>query len=359
MFSKYKCIEIENKNIWDNFLESSSNPQVLQSYSWGEIKHNFSWKPIRLGIYENEELKGVILLLKKTIPFSGGKSIFYAPRGPVINYSDSEILKSLIKGIIEINKYHKAIVLKIDPFILENDEHNKKILIDCGFIKTNEQIQPRCTFIVNLEKTPEEMLMSFEPKTRYNIKLAEKKGVKINRVEDEKGVSVFYNLLCETAKRDEFTIHTENYYQTIWKLLRNDNNKCEIFLASVEDKIISGVFLFIFKDTCWYMYGASNNSYRNYMPNQLIHWEIIKWVKSLGIKKYDLWGIPCNIQPEHPLWGVYRFKKGFGGENIKLIGCYDLPLKKFYYNILNKGLYIYRKAINLKTRKSLDNALEE
>ncbi|MBI4652494.1 peptidoglycan bridge formation glycyltransferase FemA/FemB family protein [Candidatus Desantisbacteria bacterium] len=356
--SEYKFIEIKEKNIWDSFIENTGNPQILQTYAWGEIKRNFSWEPLRFGFYQDDKLKGAVLLLKKIIPFSGGKSIFYAPRGPILDYHDSSILNGLLEGVRQINKYHKAIVLKIDPFISEDDEESKKKFLQCGFIKAEQEIQPRCTFIVDLEMSIDEISKNFEPKTRYNIKLAVEKGVIIKKTDGEEGVSIFYTLLQETAKRDKFVIHSEEYYKTVWNLLKNDK-RCEIFLAYVDNKVVAGVFLFIFNNTCWYMYGASNNLYRNYMPNQLLHWEVISWAQSLGIKNYDLWGIPCNLYPEHPLWGVYRFKKGFGGKQVKLIGSYDLPLSGFYYFLWKKGLDIYRKAINLKTRKSLNSALEE
>ncbi|MBI5416781.1 peptidoglycan bridge formation glycyltransferase FemA/FemB family protein [Candidatus Poribacteria bacterium] len=358
MNKNYECKEIKSKEIWDEFLRNNPNTQILQSYAWGEIKHKYSWDAIRLGIFLNNELKGVILLLKRKLPFSGGRSILYAPRGPIIDFNDSEIFGNLIDGIKKISKKHKAIVLKIDPFISNDDENKKKILHNYGFIKINQQIQPRCTFILDIDKPEDIILANFESKTRYNIKVAIKKGVKIKRAGDrEEGVAVFYDLLKKTASRDQFTIHSKDYYHTVWNMLKADN-RCEIFLASVEDKIAAGVFLFIFNKTCWYMYGASDNIYRNHMPNQLLHWEIILWAKQQGIKEYDLWGIPCDAHENHPLWGVYRFKKGFNGKLVKLIGCYDLPLSNLYF-LWNKSLGVYKKIMNLKTRKSLNSALEE
>ncbi|MBI5206954.1 MAG: peptidoglycan bridge formation glycyltransferase FemA/FemB family protein [Candidatus Firestonebacteria bacterium] len=358
MSFEYKCVEINEKNIWDEYLLNTTNPQILQSYAWGEVKKKYSWQPIRLGIYKEKELKGVILLLKKLIPFSGGRSIFYAPRGPIIDYDNPDILKNLIKGIKKLNNYHKAVLLKIDPFIYENNEKALYTLKECGFIKTQEQIQPRSTFIIDLERPCEEIIKSFEHKTRYNIKIAINKGVKVDIAEDEKGVSLFYELLKKTAQRNRFVIHEEEYYHTIWHLLHN-NGGCSIFLASVNNEIVAGVFIFIFGEMCWYMYGASNDMFRNCMPNYLLHWEVIQWALKKGLKKYDLWGIPSNPTQDHPLWGVYRFKKGFNGEHVNLIGCYDLPISKLYYYIFQRGLVVYKKFVNLKTRGTLDSALEE
>ena len=132
-----------------------------------------------------------------------------------------------------------------------------------------------------------------------------------------------------------------------------------LFIAYHEGKPIAGVFIFCFGDRIWYMYGASSNIYRNFMPNHALHWHVIKWAKSAGYKTYDLWGIPSNPTEKHPLWGVYRFKKGFNGRLVKYVGVYDLPLQPVFYHLFDKGLNLWQNIRSLVTKGKIEDSLSE
>ena len=342
---------------WNNFVASTEESPIIQSAEWGELKRISGWKPIRIAIFEENKIVGGISILKRKIPFVG-KSIFYAPRGPVLDFHNEEIFSLLISKIKEIAKLHNAIVLKVDPEILETDSKANKILKENNFIFVKKQIQPRATFFVDLAKNLDDLLASFESKTRYNIRLSARKGVKIEEVTSLEGVKIFYDIYLKTAKRDTFIIHNFEYYKKVVEIMA-DKKMVHIFIAYFQEKPIAGVYIFTFGQKVWYVYGCSSNEYRNVMPNHALHWEVIKWAKQNGYKTYDLWGIPANPYPKHPLYGVYRFKKGFNGELKKFVGMYDLVLQPFWYNLMNKGIKTYVAIRSLIKKGKISDSLGE
>ncbi|MFH1761920.1 MAG: peptidoglycan bridge formation glycyltransferase FemA/FemB family protein, partial [bacterium] len=219
-------------------------------------------------------------------------------------------------------------------------------------------IQPRATLLIDLEPPLEEIMASFEEKTRYNIRLAEKKGVKVKAMPNEEGVRIFYKIYQETAKRDGFLIHPIDYYLKIFEQLVN-NGMGVILVAFYEDEPIAAIFNFCLGKKTWYMYGSSSKKNRNVMPNHALHWDFIKWAKGTGYKTYDLWGIPANPAPGHPLWGVYRFKKGFSSNLVKWMGAYDLPLNRFYYQLFDKGMKVWQSVRSLIKKGRIIDSLSE
>jgi lipid II:glycine glycyltransferase (peptidoglycan interpeptide bridge formation enzyme) len=251
-----------------------------------------------------------------------------------------------------------AIVLKIDPEIEENDYAVIEMLKAKGFIRKKKQVQPRSTYLIDLTSSLDDILMGFEEKTRYNIRLAEKKLVKVHEDSTEKGIDIFYKLYKETCKRDTFLIHPRAYYTRLKKELI-DKGMANVFIATLNNIPIAAVFSFTFGERVWYMYGASANSYRNVMPNHAVHWHLIKWAKEKGKKIYDLWGIPVKPKEGHPLFGVWRFKKGFNGILKNWIGVYDLPFDKLSYVLFDKGVEFFQAARSLLTKGRISDSLSE
>jgi len=342
---------------WNNFVAQSKLCTLLQSSEWGEFKKISSWQPIRIGIYKDEQIIGGISILKRKIPLIG-KSLFYAPRGPILDFHNKEILSILIEKIKKVAKKHNGIILKIDPEIEEDDEKSRKVLEQLNFKFIQKQIQPRATFLIDLTEDLDTILMKCKSKHRYNIRLSHRKGVKVKEMTNEKGMEFFYDIYLKTARRNNFMIHPRAYYQRILKIM-GKKGMVHIFIAYYKEEPIAGVYIFSFGEKIWYIYGSSSNKYRNTMPNHALHWEVIKWAKVKGYKIYDLCGIPAKPHPDHPLFGVYRFKKGFQGTKKIFIGMHDLVLQPFWYHLLNKGIKTYTSMRSLIKKGKISDSLAE
>ncbi|MFC1510912.1 lipid II:glycine glycyltransferase FemX, partial [Candidatus Margulisiibacteriota bacterium] len=221
-----------------------------------------------------------------------------------------------------------------------------------------KQVQPRATFLVDLTPEADDILKSFEEKTRYNIRLAMKKDVTVEEEVDKKGIETFYKLYIQTAQRDNFLIHPPEYYQAIRELLFEKGLGTN-FVAYYEGQPIAAVIVFCFGSKVWYMYGASSSEHRKLMPNHLLHWRVIKWAKRMNFKTYDLWGIPARPKEGHPLWGVYRFKKGFRGKMVMNVGAYDFPYSPLYYRLFEHGVIWAKNLRSLLTKGKIEDSLGE
>jgi peptidoglycan pentaglycine glycine transferase (the first glycine) len=352
-----KIITFPEKERWNQFVANSPYSSILQSYEWGELKANFGWRPLRIVLEENEKIVAGISILKREIPVIR-HSLFYAPRGPIVNFYDKGLLDSLMEAVEKEAERNHAISLKIDPELPAGAAEPLQNLKAVGFEPSLKQVQPRATFILDLERDLDEIMKSCEEKTRYNIRLAERKGVTVKEDNSAKGIAIFHELYQVTAKRDNFLVHPLVYYQRVRDVLFAAGHGTN-FVAYYEGKPVAAVIIFAFGKKIWYMYGASASEYRNVMPNHLLHWEVIKWAKEQGYKEYDLWGIPANPHEGHPLFGVYRFKKGFNGELVKYIGAYDFPISPLLHFGFEHGVAWLQGARSLITKGKIEDSLSE
>ena len=319
---------------WDKFLSQYPNTHFLQSSEWGELKSRFGWRAVRL-IHEKQGAQ----LLFKSLPF--GFTIAYLPKGPVGEgtgfYSEIE----------QVCKERRAIFLKVEPDLDEGIEPGFIKSLDC--LQESKPIQPRRTLVVSLQGTEDEILGRMKQKTRYNIRLAEKKDVVVKPCSD---VRVFHEMAHITAKRDVFGVHTLAYYQSFYDLFHT-KGECELLTAYYNGQPLASLFVIAKGERAYYLYGASSDLERNRMPAYLIQWEAMKWAKEKGCRSYDLWGIPDmeeeelegEFQTRHShdgLWGVYRFKRGFGGEIQRSAGAWDRVYNKPLYKLYS--LYMNRRG---------------
>jgi lipid II:glycine glycyltransferase (peptidoglycan interpeptide bridge formation enzyme) len=352
-----KIFKSYEREIWNDFVATHPESPVLQTFEWGEIKSLYGWKPLRLGVIDNGELRAGVSILKREIPLIK-RSIFYAPRGPVVDFKDLEAFDLLIKAVKYKADQHKAIVFKMDPDLSEKNVGAVLAVKKAGFDFVHKQIQPRTTFVLDLEPSLKSILMGFDEKTRYNVRLADKRGVTVVEDASVEGVNEFYRIFQETAHRDVFLIHPLSYYQRVREVLV-ESGKGTVFFAYYQGVPIAAVFNFAFGRKVWYMYGASLSKYRNVMPNHALHWHVIKWAKENGYKKYDLWGVPSSPSPDHPLFGVYRFKRGFGGKLVKNVGMCDLPLNSFLYQFFERGVALWQNVRSLIKKGKIVDSLQE
>lgn len=347
----YHCrlITGQEKALFNDFVARHPKGHVLQTWEWGEVKAKTGWEPLRILLYRDGEPAAALSVLKRRIP-GLGKALFYAPRGPVADPGDYETLDRLWQAVKELAREHGAIMLKIDPDIPVQEEKFAAYLRRAGFrpAKTAEGFdgtQPKFVFRLDISPSEEEIFANFHSKTRYNVRLAIKRGVTVRFARDKEDLKVFYDILKITAERDRFLIRSFSYFASLWdELVEHDLGK--VFLAEYEGKAIAGTLALILGDKAWYLYGASANEHRNVMPNYLLQWEMIRWAKARGCTLYDFRGVSGDLSEDNPLYGLYRFKKGFGGTFTEFVGEYDLPLSPLYYWLWNIAVPLYYKNLH-------------
>ena len=205
-----------------------------------------------------------------------------------------------------------------------------------GWRYSNEQIQFANTVMLDLSATEDELLARMKPKTRYNVRLAERKGVKV-RQGSAHDLDLLYQLYAETSVRDGFVIRSIDYYHTLWNTFLKAG-MVDILIAEVDEQPIAALILFKFQRKAWFLYGMSREMHRDKMPNYLLQWEAIRQSKRAGCHTYDLWGAPYQFVESDPLWGVYRFKDGLGGQVVRHIGAWDLPVRMTGYRLFTQLL---------------------
>ena len=192
----------------------------------------------------------------------------------------------------------------------------------------------RYVFRLDLKPDLDDLLANLHSKTRYNVRLAKRRGVTIKEDCTKEDLRRFYEILEVTAVRDDFLVRGYEYFETIWECLV-ERGLAKLFMAEYEGKAIAGTLAFILGDKAWYLYGASSNKHRNVMPNYLLQWTMISWAKDQGCTMYDFRGVPGDLSKDNPLYGLYRFKRGFKGDYVEFIGEYDLV-----YSPLSHGIYL-------------------
>ncbi len=335
----------EEYHRFDVLVNESRWGNVLQSTAWGKLKTHTGWSREVFAVIDENKIQTGALVLIRDIP-GIGSPVMYSPRGPVAAPGDDQQLGELTRGIREFGKDIGAVFWKIDP-PWKLDSPGTKTLDSLDFNQLGlgdnfDGLQPR--FVMRLpvnEGTYEELLMEMHSKTRYNIRLADRRGVEV-RAGSEEDIEVFYRLLETTSRRNEFGIREQSYFENLCKdVLQTGWGK--IFMAEYEGEAIAGTIGLINSHMAWYVYGASANKHRDVMPNYALQWEMISWAKEHGCSRYDFRGVSGDLDPDNPLYGLYRFKKGFGAELVELIGEYDLVLRPMIYRIYRSAEPVYRK----------------
>ncbi len=356
---KTRLIPIEQSQIFDDFVAQHEKGHFLQTSSWGAVKKTTGWIPRLLLLEEDGVPVGGIMILKRRIPLPLLKrSIYYAPRGPVVDVHDEAKCRALFDGVKRMAKADGAIFLKIDPDIPAADDAFRAILEKCGFRRNDtgmdfEGVQPGFVFRMDITPDEEALLAAMQSKTRYNIRLAMRKGVTVRMAENKEDLKIFYKVLTETAERDQFLIRGYNYFESIWDQM-TPTGYAKIFLVeSPEGETIAGSLLMTIGDKAWYLYGASSNAHRNLMPNYLMQWEMIRWSREHACTMYDFRGVSGDITDEsNPLYGLYRFKKGFGGELTEFIGDWDCVYSSFFYRLWTQAMPKYKAFLHKRAQKN-------
>jgi lipid II:glycine glycyltransferase (peptidoglycan interpeptide bridge formation enzyme) len=319
--------EICDSQEWDRLLLSFPRPHILQSYAWGEIKRVTGWSPRRLLLEEGEQALAAAMVLRREVPFLRAP-VLYVPKGPLLAEEGPARLEAALELLEEEARRERAIFVKVDPDIAAEDVAALEVFRRRSW-RRGEDVQFRNTLLVDLQADEEALLRRMKPKTRYNIRLAERRGVRV-RAGTADDLPAFYGLYRETGRRDGFLTRPYPYYRQVWQTFL-EAGWGRLFLAEHEGEVLAGLFLLRYGPCAWYMYGASAGHKREHMPNHLLQWEAMRWARAAGCTTYDLWGAPEQLHPGDPLWGVYRFKAGFGGRFVARIGAYDFVVRPALY----------------------------
>ena len=371
--SNYLVTDI-SENEWADVINCLPDIHFLQSIEWAHIKSRLGWTSFyKIWHDQTGDIVAGTLILEREIGFLNlpiKSRIHYLPKGPLLDWSNLDLVEKVISDIEEFSKNRRVIFTKIDPDIifaegvsgdLDYVENQKAIELQKKLINRNwkfseNQIQFQNTVLINIELNEEEILSRMKQKTRYNIRLAERKGIKI-RIASKNEFPLLYRMYAQTAIRDNFTIRSEKYYLDLWQEF-SEKDFCVGLIAEFENFPIAGLMLYFYGERAYYVYGMSLDKHRNLMPTYLLQWEAIRLAKTKGKKIYDLWGAPYVFDESDSMWGVYIFKKGLGGKVIQTLGAWDFPTNRLMYYIYLKVvpriLNIFRVFGKKATERSID-----
>ncbi len=320
-------ITLEEKNIYNQIV---THP--LQSWEWGEFKKANGQKVERIGFFDGNKLTNAIQVTFHRIP--GGKSVGYLPKGPM---PDEEQILALKQLAVK----HQAIFIKIEPNIMiKADSKNSGFESISDFItqrggRKGKTVFTPHTFLLNLQASEEDLFAKLHSKTRYNIRLALKKGVKIIDDTSDEGLETFIKLLNETTIRQNFYAHDSQYYRQLWATMK-PSGMVKIFHAVYEETVLVSWIVFNFNGKLYYPYGASSSLHREVMASNLMMWEVIKYGREKQLQAFDMWGaLGPDAKSTNSWYGFHRFKEGYGGDLMKNFPTYDFVYKQSSYQIFN------------------------
>lgn len=318
----------EQRFLWDQIVTEHPNGHLLQSWGWGELKARSGWRPLRLALWNRQELRYVAAaqVLRRTaahLPLLAGH-LAYLPRGPVLDWSNAELCEAFFSQLAMRLQSQGALTLRVEPNV-EHDSVNSMAALQCIealHMQPVQAVQPLRTIMLDLTASEEQLLAQMKEKWRYNVRLGARKGVKVRVAKTVEDVRAWYSILQTTSERDQFGIHTLEYYLHFWDIFVSQN-RARLFLAECEGQLLAGIFVSLCARQAIYLYGASSNEQRQLMPNYVLQWEAMRWAKSQGAYSYDLWGIPPSDAGDEAMAGVYRFKGGWGGRIVQFLGGYE------------------------------------
>jgi len=323
-----ESVTVCDATTWNDALSSLPHSHILQSWEWGAFKARHGWSAEHWLLNSSGVPRAAALVLHRQLarlPFG----LFYVPKGPAIDHGDAEAWEAVLSHLEALARSRRAVFIKIDPDV----NGAATAVIDCllrrAWQPSTEQIQFRSTMTLDLTQEEDALLAQMKSKWRYNIRLAGRKGVWVESGTSE-DLPILYEMYRETSVRDGFVIRPYDYYRDAWGSFI-EGGLAQPLIARVGETAVAMVIVFRFGDQAWYMYGASRDQHRDRMPNHLLQWQAICWAKSMGCTVYDFWGAREELVEGDPMWGVYRFKQGFGAGLVQHIGAYDFVNSRFWY----------------------------
>ncbi len=322
--------EITDKAQWENFVSQNKEATFLHSWNWGEFNKNTGEKIWRVGIFDDDKLQAVALIIK--VKAKRG-SFLFVPQGPIlkaesIKHQVASVFDELFAFLKNLGEKERVGFVRISP-ILENALENFNIFKSGGFRNAPvHMMHPETTWLLDITKSEDEIFKEMRKTHRNLIRRAGKEGVEIVRGADEKYLKSFYEIHLETVSRHKFVPFSYDYIKEEISSFK-DNDQISIFSAKYKNEIISSAIIVFYGDQAFYHHGASSSKYSKIPASYLVLWEAIKEAEKRDKKIFNFYGIVEN-KPKHPWFGLSKFKKGFGGYKKELLHCQDLPLNKKY-----------------------------
>lgn len=342
-FEKLRLVQLETQGIryYQDFLKHHDPSNLLQDFTWGEAKSFMDSKVKRYVLMDNQQIRSVAQVFFTT-NFLGYK-VAMLPRGPVSLVREEEAF--FMKHLTNLIRSNQAISFLWEPAdkkklsdtisLKENAFFQNEIAQELSFVKTLPH-QPEATSVVEVQKSDENLLGCFKSKTRYNIRLAQKKGVKIDMITDKTALDLFMPLIEETQKRQGITLYDRNYFETLYKAFGAQKRIAFLF-ARHQGQVLAGVLLIEQGPRCIYLYGGTTSHKRELMANYSLHFAAMKFAREIGLKEYDFWGIALDGSENKDKWqGITRFKLGFQGEIYQYAPAYTRtfsPIKKTFSDL--------------------------
>lgn len=372
----------ESGEAWNQHIAQLPGAHLLQTWEWSQLKAQYGWEPMP-HLWRARSGGGpaaAAMILRKQLRPTGVAarlSLLYCPKGPILDWSDAPLRSQVLGDLQELSRREHAIFLKIDPDVAvaadchgdldhEVDASGEQHVSDLrgrGWRYSSDQVQFKNTVVIDLRRSDDELLEQMKPKTRYNIRLAAKKGVQI-RPGTPDDFPAFFRMYAETAVRDGFAIRDERYYNRVWgsfmsaPIGANHRPWCESLIAEVDGQPIAGLFVYFFAGRAYYLYGMSMPLHRERMPNHLLQWAAIRLARTRGAAVYDLWGAPDRFAATDKMWGVFRFKEGLGGRTVCTAGAWDFVPRPLWYTVYTRAvprlLGILRASGSRRVRQTLD-----
>ncbi len=340
-------IHLEEKEL---FNRVANHP--VQVWEWGEFRQKTGKKIERVGFFENGDIKKSLQVSFHPVPKFDQYTIGYCPRGFKPNDNQLSVLK-------ELGEKHNAVFVKLEPDVAKPVEKRAEFRPLIKFLLDNN-CQPgrpffaENTFHIDLTKSETELFGQLKSKTRYNVRLAQRKGVKIVEDSSRQGLAIYQKIAKETRERQNFYLHTPDYFQKMWEQFQN-SDMIHIFHAYYDDTPLVSWIMFKWQDTVYYPYGASRDLHRDVMASNLMMWEMIAWAKKQGAKIFDMWGcLGPNADKSSSWYGFHRFKKGYGGQLMQFVGTFDLVLQQPQYKIVSMLDDVRWKFLRIKSRIGLN-----
>ena len=329
---------------WDAFVAAHPRGSLLQTTNWARLKSRFGWTSQRVWMRRDGRLVGGAQVLFRSVAL-GIIKLGYVPHGPLVDWHDPEQVDVLFNHIDQAAYGRGAGIVKIEPRIWQdemNQEEWEALYRRHGCVSSPDTIQPPRTVVIDLRPSEEEILARMKQKTRYNIRLAEKKGITVREGTAE-DLPAFNRLMRLTGERDNFGVHDSNYYRAAFEIFAP--HSAALWLAEFEGRPLAGVMVFASGSSAAYLYGASSSEERQRMPAYAAQWAAMRWAKARGCITYDMWGVPDAPEEEleanfadrqDGLWPVYRFKRGFGGEVKRTVGAADRVYNQLLHRLYSR-----------------------
>lgn len=324
----------------DQFNDVVDHP--LQTWEWGEFRKKTGRRVIRLALLDKKKIQNGFQLSVHSypkIPFN----IVYLPKGPMPD-------QMMIDAFFKVGKKEEAILVKLEPNVIADEKNSKPAVWKNLNLRPGRSLFTRHTFHLNLNKNEDELMKAMKAKTRYNIHLSQRHGVKVTEDNSPAAFEAYLKLMAETTKRQGFYAHTPDYHRKMWQILQ-PAGIAHLLIAKYKNQPLVTWILFKFKDVLYYPYGWSTREHQNVMASYAMMWEAIQFGKKQGCKLFDLWGTPGpNPSPDDPWFGFHRFKLGFGAKVVEFVGTYDLVVDHRFYHVFNLANTLRWKLLRLKAK---------